>query len=242
MAGLYFCPIYDCVFQGLEWGLSRPLRVRREIVKASSEGRLLYASDIHLRPSNQKQIVSELLQMVEREQPGTVLLGGDLVDQRSSLECLTELVSSFGQTARVAAVCGNHDRIVGYDRVREAGLAGGGVWLADGAVRWGGIELLERVEQYSGTGFAALCSHYPTDFTGALRKGIRLVLAGHLHGWQVVLWERGEYLYPGAWLSRWNGLRFEREASTLLVSRGVTDLFPLRWNCPREVILVEFSG
>lgn len=80
------------------------------------------------------------------------------------------------------------------------------------------------------------CGHYPTSFPAARQRGARLVLAGHLHGWQIVLGQAGEYLLPGALLSRWNGLRFEREGSTLLVSRGMTDLFPLRWNCPREVL------
>ena len=216
--------------------------MRRELVGGASEGSLLYASDIHLRPGNQHQIINELLNMAEKERPGLVLLGGDLVDHRSSVSCLTEVVSRLGRTARVAGVSGNHDRIVGYERVRDAVLAGGGSWLPDGGIEWGGFEVLGRIEQYSGRGKAILCSHYPTDFAHAYEAGIELVLAGHLHGWQIVLWKKGEYLYPGAWLSRWNGLRFHRKGSTLLVSRGVTDLFPLRWNCPREVVLVEFSG
>ena len=216
--------------------------MRREMVRGLAGGSLLYASDIHLRPKNQHQICSEMFEVAEREKPGLILLGGDLVDHRSSLSCLTSVVSRLKKTAMVAAVSGNHDRIVGYGRVREAVLAGGGAWLLDGGIQWGGLEVIGRVEQYSGRGSAVLCSHYPTDFSPALKAGIDLVLAGHLHGWQIVLWERGEYLYPGAWLSRWNGLRFHREGSTLLVSRGLTDLFPLRWNCPREVVLVKFGG
>jgi predicted MPP superfamily phosphohydrolase len=54
-----------------------------------------------------------------------------------------------------------------------------------------------------------------------------------------VFFERGGRLYPGAFLYRWNGLRFHENGSTLVVSRGVRDTLPLRWNCPREVILVE---
>ena len=70
---------------------------------------------------------------------------------------------------------------------------------------------------------------------------IRLTLAGHLHGGQVVLFERKGRLYPGACFSRWNGLRFEDEGATMWVSRGVADTLPLRWNCPREVLLCELS-
>ena len=32
---------------------------------------------------------------------------------------------------------------------------------------------------------------------------------------------------------------FQDNGSTLLVSRGVRDTLPLRWNCPREVIVVQ---
>ena len=54
-----------------------------------------------------------------------------------------------------------------------------------------------------------------------------------------MLGERAGLLYPGALLYRYNGLRFARERTTMLVSRGVHDTLPLRWNCPREVLLVE---
>jgi hypothetical protein len=44
---------------------------------------------------------------------------------------------------------------------------------------------------------------------------------------------------PGAFLYRWKGLRFEdKDGKTLLISRGVQDTLPLRWNSPREVLIV----
>jgi hypothetical protein len=48
--------------------------------------------------------------------------------------------------------------------------------------------------------------------------------------------------YPGAWFYRWNGLRFTRRNSVMLVSRGLRDVVPVRVNCPREVILCHCSG
>jgi predicted MPP superfamily phosphohydrolase len=57
-----------------------------------------------------------------------------------------------------------------------------------------------------------------------------------------VWWQRGQRLYPGAWFSRWTGLRFELGATTLLVSRGVADTLPVRFRCPREVLLCELGG
>ena len=87
-----------------------------------------------------------------------------------------------------------------------------------------------------------LCAHDPAVFPQAARAGYGLVLAGHLHGGQVVLFERGGLLYPAAWVYPWNGTRFEREGSTMLVSRGVCDTLPLRFNCPREVLRCELTS
>ena len=201
--------------------------------------RLLYISDLHLRRSNREGIERELEQAVEACSPELVLLGGDLVDDRSSLSNLARFVENCSVSVPVAAVSGNHDFLVGRDLVREAVLQAGGHWLEHSPLCFKNVQILGSVEQLVEGAPSILCSHYPTDFSKARELGVGLTLAGHLHGWQIVLGKWGEYLYPGALLSRWNGLRFERGRSTMLVSRGVTDLFPLRWNCPREVILVE---
>jgi predicted MPP superfamily phosphohydrolase len=73
----------------------------------------------------------------------------------------------------------------------------------------------------------------------ARATGFDVVLAGHLHGGQLVLFESGGRLYPYAWIDRWNGLRFDLPGTTLVVSRGVADALPLRVRCPREVVLCE---
>lgn len=82
-----------------------------------------------------------------------------------------------------------------------------------------------------------LVGHHPAATASAAARGrVDVAFAGHLHGGQCVLWQRGTLLYPGALFSRWNGLRFAIGAATLLVSRGVADTLPLRFNCPREVV------
>lgn len=226
------------VFTGLEFGLQKPILVREEALSLGLGLQVLYASDLHLRSSNKDTILNELWSVCENRQPDLLLLGGDLADHPACLPELTSLVKEVCKFATVGAVSGNHDTLLGKNRTRLAVLEGGGHWLHDGPVRLAGLHILGDVEQKSEQGVNLLCHHYPTIFPVAYKAGIRVVFAGHLHGWQVVFGQIGEYLYPGAWLSRWNGLRFEREGSTLFVSRGMTDLLPLRWNCPREVILV----
>lgn len=224
------------ISNSLEWGLTRPLLIRREQIPLALGLRLMYASDLHLRPRQAAAIVTELTLAVEKSRPDALLLGGDLVDSALVLPLLTHLLQRLGTLTKVGAVSGNHDVLAGRGRVRQCVLEAGACWLEDEPLRLPGLTVWGALPASAPSGPWAFCGHYPTIFPAARRAGARLVLAGHLHGWQVVLGQAGEYLLPGALLSRWNGLRFEREGSTLLVSRGMTDLFPLRWNCPREVL------
>jgi len=143
------------------------------------------------------------------------------------------------EVARVAAIAGNHDERAGIASTRDVVLAAGGQWLPDQS-----IEAPHRIDgtiaslsEHAGI----LCAHDPSIFPAAVAAGYRFVLAGHLHGGQCVLINRGEKQYPAAWFNRWHGLRFENHGTIMLVSRGVADTFPFRFNCPREVILLEIS-
>jgi len=225
----------------MEVGARRPLLVRREsVAHIDVRKRVLFASDLHLRRHGPRHIVDGLLEIASKECPDLVLLGGDLVDWTSGLEALQSLVYGLSRVGTVAAVAGNHDRWIGVTRVRAAVLAGGGRWLEDApwfltsdCVVYGSCEQPVQVASRH-----LLCIHHPG--TSALGRHFDLTLSGHLHGGQFVFYQRRGRFYPGAFLYRWNGLRFDdQNGKTLLISRGVQDTLPLRWNCPREVLIVD---
>jgi uncharacterized protein len=226
--------------QRLEFGARRPLLVRRENASAARlNQRILFASDLHLRHEGPRHIVQGILDIASKEQPHVVLLGGDLVDWKAGFRPLKELVRNLSAIAPVGAIGGNHDRWIGLSSVRDAVRDAGGHWLEDGPLRWSTKAVAYgAANQPLLTGdYHVLCAHDPCP--PASRRGFNLVLSGHLHGGQFVFFEYGGRLYPGAFAYRWNGLRFEDNDSTLIVSRGVQDTLPLRWNCPREVIAVD---
>lgn len=196
---------------------------------------LLYVSDLHLTPWH-AHVVDQVLEQAHQCQPDLVVLGGDLADLPSGLAQLERLIAHL--PAPVLAVPGNHDRQLGLARVRTALERAGGTWLEQ-AYSFQGLTLdgVCRPEVEPGS---ILCAHEPDVFEAAARAGYALVLAGHLHGSQFVLGERAGLLYPGAWFYRWNGDQFRRGKCTMLVSRGVNDTLPIRWNCPREVLLCRF--
>ena len=227
----------------LEVGLRQPLHVREERLSTRHDAcRLLYVSDIHLRNGRSEALCRQVIDAAIRSRPDGVLLGGDLVDRASELNRLSALVGELGDVAPVLAVGGNHDRRVGMTRVRDAVLQGGGRWIHDAVAR---LTHGARVIAVSGpeTSTSAegavrvLCAHDPRIWKRSRGAGYHLVLAGHLHGCQLVACEFRDRLFPGAIFYRYCVLSHDCGSTRLVVSRGVSDLFPVRWRCPREVVL-----
>jgi predicted MPP superfamily phosphohydrolase len=226
----------------LELGARGRLLVRREGVHLglARQSRVLYASDLHLGRRWTRAVPGQLLRAAREAAPDLILLGGDLADNRQGLPALTECVRDLANVAPVHAVPGNHDERPGLSAVRAAVEAGGGHWLPDRPIE-GPVRIDGKIDPAAHAGPRLLCAHYPGDFPAAAAAGYGLVLAGHLHGGQCVLATRGGRLYPAAWVCRWHVLRFEERGTLLLVSRGAGDTLPIRFNCPREVILCALT-
>jgi uncharacterized protein len=228
---------------GLEIGLRRALHVREERLSTRHDAyRLLYISDIHLRKGRSEVLCRQVLDSVIRCNPDVVLLGGDLADRRSELSRLSELVRRIHGVAPVLAIGGNHDRRIGIDSVREAVLQGGGQWIDDGSARLmhGGRLLVISGPETAAPGdghVRILCAHDPRIWKTSRQAGYDLVLAGHLHGCQLVACEYKDRLFPGAFFYPYCLLNDRCGSTRLVVSRGVSDLLPIRWRCPREVVL-----
>ena len=220
-----------------EFGAYGPLRVRAERVAIPLPAplRLLYASDLHLGHRWTASVPDRLLEAARSARPDLILLGGDLADNPRALPDLRRTVAGLSAVAPVGAIAGNHDARAGLRDVRLAVRVAVGRWLAEDP-----FETPVRIDgaiRPSDGGPRILCTHDPALFPAAVAAGYDLVLAGHLHGGQCVLFERGGKQYPAAWFNRWHGERFADGRATMLVSRGAADTFPLRFRCPREVIL-----
>jgi predicted MPP superfamily phosphohydrolase len=128
------------------------------------------------------------------------------------------------------------------DRVRDAVTNGGGQWIHNCVAR---VRHGSRVIAVSGPETASqadgdvriLCAHNPRIWKRSRQGGYDLVLAGHLHGCQLVACQYRDRLFPGALFYRYCYLSHQRGSTRLVVSRGVSDLVPIRWRCPREVVL-----
>lgn len=227
----------------LSLGQNQPLHVREErLVSGPASCRLMYISDIHLRRRRSDYLCRQVIEAVRGREMDAILLGGDLVDTGSELETLGDLVEELGRFAPVFAIAGNHDEYVGIDRVEAAVVAGGGQWIhAKCAHVYRGsrdIVLAGPKAAFLPEGnVRVLCAHNPRIWKTARNRGFDLVLAGHLHGCQLVAFEYRDRLFPGALFYPYCYLSHQSGSARLVVSRGVSDLLPMRWRCPREVVL-----
>ena len=86
--------------------------------------------------------------------------------------------------------------------------------------------------------FPILLAHHPHAFDAAIAAGLPLTLSGHTHGGQIML---TDHIGAGPVLFRyWSGL-YRRNGSSLVVSNGVGNWFPLRTHAPAEIVYMTLQ-
>lgn len=200
--------------------------------------------------------------------PDLVAFTGDMVDlDCDGAEPLFERMTAIGAPLGALMVIGNHDLLDDGDRVRGMardagvrllddetivldpdGLELTHVGAADGSgpttplvvagIDWDGAVkgLARRVDRVAGEHPSLLLAHNPKAFLAASRHHVPLTLAGHTHGGQVATKAR-----PGVNLAvahRLSAGFYHRDASTLFVTVGTGSWFPLRVQCPAEIVLL----
>lgn len=216
--------------------------VRKEVVAVNGAGglRIAFLTDLHLNGYS-RRLVEVLIHQVQQAAPDLILLGGDYADSRAGFQLLRKLLASFGEIPAVG-IMGNHDLFMGSGRVIEADVAEAVTWLDRSSVSIviHGQRVTvspDRSVTGSPTDLNILLLHQPVS-PGKIPGHHQIILAGHLHGCQVVLWEQSNRLYPGACFYRNNFTRRSLPQAEYIISRGLGDTLPVRYNCPREIVML----
>lgn len=216
--------------------------------------RVGFLTDLHRSQTVSHELVSAAVDLVMREGPDLIVLGGDYVtrgDRRfvqPSAEALAPLSAPHG----VIAVLGNHDD----DRDMPAALtARGFVVLRDArtqltiraetidfaGIRYWTRRIVDIAHVLHGASpVLVLLAHTPRRLEEAAALSVPLMLSGHTHGGQIVLPGFGPVAareFPVIAGSA------RRANTTVFVSRGVGTVYiPVRLNCPPEVAILTIQG
>jgi predicted MPP superfamily phosphohydrolase len=215
--------------------------------------RIGFISDLHRSRTVPRSLLDTAVQLLLREQPDLILLGGDYVTwgDRRFVEPVADVLAPLTAPNGVFAVLGNHDD----DRDMPAALAAKGITV----LRDQRTQLTIKGETLDLVGIrywtrkikdiayvlrgaspnVILMAHTPSRLSEAAELAVPLMVSGHTHGGQIVLPGIGAVAareYPVI-----AGVG-QRQHTTAFVTRGVGTVYlPVRLNCPPEVAILTLK-
>jgi predicted MPP superfamily phosphohydrolase len=216
--------------------------------------RILHLSDLHFSGRVEPAFFHEVVRETNALEPDLLLLTGDLCDKPEYVAWIQQILSPLNARYGKYFILGNHDRrLRDIDSLRKEVVQSGfvdlggqcevvevrgqRVLLAGNEMPWFGPRP-QTESAAARADFRVLLSHSPDQVAWARRNGFDLMLSGHTHGGQIQFPLIGPVVCPS-----WYGVRYAcglfRESPTVVhVSRGLSGLFPIRWNSQPEVTLL----
>lgn len=210
---------------------------------------IFHISDIHLWFSTTTLDILET--KITLQKPDLILLTGDYYDTPTGARLFRTFLCKVSLLITVLFIKGNHDTIYG-DKVSNLLLDIPNCFSVEDTVytfiskqgyrynitSWSHKKHLPD----SGSDKNVVLIHNPEKIdTNELSK-IDLILAGHLHGGQFIFFKtkKGDN-FPGCLLYTHCTDRKQLDNTTLIVSKGLGDTFPVRFNCPKEIVKITIT-
>ncbi|MGD8628752.1 MAG: metallophosphoesterase family protein [bacterium] len=216
-----------------------------------------YIADVHTTAKGYRE--RRAIRMVEEIDPDFTFVSGDLIKSNSKLSSGIDVLSRIRSRFGTYLVLGNADGVI------EAGLR----WqrmpkdslnfhiLVNESVDCGAFRLVglddpvshrEDVDQafaeVTGTKPVLVLTHFHPDslLADLESRGADMVFSGHTHGGQIGV-ARIVGLFPYAYRSKYIAGLYSIGNMKLCVTRGVgTNIFPMRFLCRPEVVVVNLLG
>lgn len=232
--------------------------------------RAVLIADLHYGNGITGEALAEQCDRISAREPDFVLLGGDIVDENTTLEGMQEacaLLGSIRSRYGIYYVCGNHDRNAYRNdpayTIRElyGTLTAHGITVLEDetVVLNGDITLMGRADpgfsaQYGRASvqelldkahadpdtFWLVADHQPMELAKSAALGVDLTVSGHTHGGQV---------FPIGLCDRlvhFNEMNYgcrERDGMYTVVTSGICGWgFPIRTEARSEYVWLEIGG
>ncbi len=224
--------------------------------------RLVQFSDIHMDRWMTPEHLSQVVELVNREDPDMVAVTGDIVTRHASQYAsgLVEVLSQLSSRDGTLAIRGNHDHWAGGSVVDQIILQSGlinlcntSITLRRGAARlhFAGVddyyEHADRLDQAL-RGLPAgeavvLLAHEPDFAEVSVKTGcIDLQISGHTHGGQIDLPVIGRLFLP-KYAKKYPCGLYNINGMWLYTNRGLgTTHFPIRYNAKSEITVYTLEA
>jgi predicted MPP superfamily phosphohydrolase len=229
--------------------------------------RIAVLADLHTgSPYNGLHQLREIVQRTNAVGADLILLPGDFIihgvigGEFQPPERVAEILRELRAPAGVYAVLGNHDRILGAERVEAALTAQGIPVLEDKGVElkygiagfvcrinlvgvsdfWEGPHDVAKALASVSQSIPSLVFTHNPDLFPQIPAEVVLTIAGHTHGGQVHLPGIGRPVVPSQYGERYAVGHIEEAGRHMYVSSGVgTSIMPVRFLVPPEITLLE---
>jgi len=215
--------------------------------------RLVHISDTHLGSSVYS--VETLINIIKGLNPDIIIHTGDHITNTESIDSAIQFLEKLSLISEVYTVWGNHDLWNGFGNIkyreRVNGIDGAtilvnesiyldGFWLCGVNDPYTLHDDIEKTLGETGVEPRILLAHSPQIIDKA-RDRVELVLAGHTHGGQIRIPLLGPLWLPlPSKYHKYSQGLFREDNTTMYFTRGVgTVIFPFRFNCPPEVVLIN---
>jgi uncharacterized protein len=206
----------------------------------------LHVSDIHLWFSD--SVLITIKKQIHQHKPEFVLFTGDYFDFPKGARLFRDFLSEISIDFKVIFTRGNHDRMYGkkisglLDNIPNCFCVDDVCYSHTSAkgftynfYSWDSREHVRFNKNQKNI----VLIHNPERLNENELEHINLILAGHLHGGQFVFFKTSRNsFFPGNMLYKYCTDKRQINDTTLIVSRGVGDTLPLRFNCPREIVKI----
>jgi len=239
--------------------VTRPRLSIRDLPPAFEGMTIGHITDVHHGPYLGIERVREIARLAQTLKPDLWVITGDMVHREPKyIEPVWQAFASLEAPLGVWCVMGNHDYWEGIERSRAAAAhvgipeldntarplrrSGQHLWLAGVGDKWCDDQLLSRaLEALPERAVALLLAHNPEVASDMQDPRVKLMLAGHSHGGQVVLPLYGPISVPND--RRYTKGLVRTEVSQVYISRGLgMATLPFRLNCRPELPVYELRG
>ena len=224
--------------------------------KITQKKKIVFISDIHVDLIYGKRHTQKIVNLIKKENPDIVLIGGDLVNSPKPI--YVEKFQCFKEVkVPVYAVIGNHDVFFGsntkvFEKICKAGniIPLRNTSLIQDGLQIIGIDdkdlrkkekltdILEKCNIQSSQYFSIFLTHRPIHLSKFAQYPIDLELAGHTHNGQI----RGLH-FIAKWVNQgYSYGKYTRKDKIAFISQGLGAGIPLRIGTEGEIVVIHLTN